>query len=236
MSTNFRDSCKNCNVGSPASPLPHGHPYRGSPRTPQVPPVRQSGMLGSSAYGARSRSTILDCPMLSPTSSTTGRASTRRLRYIAATIGRAERHPVAVRDHLRLGAWPPTPPPRRSRLLHAREHWRVGFEKGLRLPLASPEQAAAHSVYAARARHDREAARSVIRRHCRSGRRTNCTRSRNGFELSEIVINTWTFDPEARRHSYALLASKLRLRGSAAAHDHRSFGALAVAGTRIARR
>ena len=37
------------------------------------------------------------------------------------------------------------------------------------------------------------------------------------LQLSEIVINTWTFDPEARRHSYALLASKFALRGSAAA-------------------
>jgi alkanesulfonate monooxygenase SsuD/methylene tetrahydromethanopterin reductase-like flavin-dependent oxidoreductase (luciferase family) len=25
-------------------------------------------------------------------------------------------------------------------------------------------------------------------------------------ELDEIVINTWTFEPQARRHSYALLA------------------------------
>lgn len=33
------------------------------------------------------------------------------------------------------------------------------------------------------------------------------------LELSEIVVNTWTFDPEARRHSYALLAAELKLRG-----------------------
>jgi alkanesulfonate monooxygenase SsuD/methylene tetrahydromethanopterin reductase-like flavin-dependent oxidoreductase (luciferase family) len=25
------------------------------------------------------------------------------------------------------------------------------------------------------------------------------------LELDEIVVNTWTFDPQARRHSYALL-------------------------------
>jgi alkanesulfonate monooxygenase SsuD/methylene tetrahydromethanopterin reductase-like flavin-dependent oxidoreductase (luciferase family) len=31
------------------------------------------------------------------------------------------------------------------------------------------------------------------------------------LELEEIVINTWTFDPAVRRHSYALLAQALGL-------------------------
>jgi alkanesulfonate monooxygenase SsuD/methylene tetrahydromethanopterin reductase-like flavin-dependent oxidoreductase (luciferase family) len=26
------------------------------------------------------------------------------------------------------------------------------------------------------------------------------------LDLEEMVVNTWTFDPQARRHSYALLA------------------------------
>jgi len=34
-------------------------------------------------------------------------------------------------------------------------------------------------------------------------------------QLGEIVINTWTFDPEARRHSYAILAAALGVRGAA---------------------
>jgi len=35
------------------------------------------------------------------------------------------------------------------------------------------------------------------------------------LQLGEIVINTWTFDPEARRHSYAILAAALGVRGAA---------------------
>ena len=31
------------------------------------------------------------------------------------------------------------------------------------------------------------------------------------FELEEIVINTWTFDPAVRVHSYALLAKAFGL-------------------------
>jgi hypothetical protein len=34
--------------------------------------------------------------------------------------------------------------------------------------------------------------------------------------LDEIVINTWTFDPQARRHSYSLLANALGLTSFAA--------------------
>jgi alkanesulfonate monooxygenase SsuD/methylene tetrahydromethanopterin reductase-like flavin-dependent oxidoreductase (luciferase family) len=33
--------------------------------------------------------------------------------------------------------------------------------------------------------------------------------------LEEIVINTWTFDPQARRHSYALLAEAFGLSSTA---------------------
>jgi hypothetical protein len=36
------------------------------------------------------------------------------------------------------------------------------------------------------------------------------------LELEEIVINTWTFDPQARRHSYALLAESFGLTPAAA--------------------
>ena len=34
------------------------------------------------------------------------------------------------------------------------------------------------------------------------------------LELEEIVINTWTFDPAARRRSYELLARALGLTGA----------------------
>jgi len=33
------------------------------------------------------------------------------------------------------------------------------------------------------------------------------------FALDEIVINTWTHDPKARQHSYALIAAEFGLEG-----------------------
>jgi alkanesulfonate monooxygenase SsuD/methylene tetrahydromethanopterin reductase-like flavin-dependent oxidoreductase (luciferase family) len=100
------------------------------------------------------------------------------------------------------------------RLLTAREYWRIGFEKGLRMPLASPEQAAAYPyTQAERARLDTLRAAAFVGTAVQVADKLHALAER--LDLSEIVINTWTFDPEARRHSYALLAAAFDLRGGA---------------------
>ena len=90
------------------------------------------------------------------------------------------------------------------RLPMTREHWRVGFEKGLRTPLLSPEAAAAHPYT--------EAERSIIQR--RRERAIVGTADQVAskleelaalFGLDEIVINAWTHDPVARHRSYELI-------------------------------
>jgi alkanesulfonate monooxygenase SsuD/methylene tetrahydromethanopterin reductase-like flavin-dependent oxidoreductase (luciferase family) len=105
-------------------------------------------------------------------------------------------------------------PSEARRLLTAREYWRIGFEKGLRMPLASPEQAAAHPYTPAeRAMLDKLRAVALVGTAGHVADQLNELAER--LRLEEIVINTWTFDPEARRHSYALLATKFALPGSA---------------------
>jgi alkanesulfonate monooxygenase SsuD/methylene tetrahydromethanopterin reductase-like flavin-dependent oxidoreductase (luciferase family) len=87
----------------------------------------------------------------------------------------------------------------------SRDYWRAGFEKGLRLPLVSPEAALAHAytpaeqatIAASREKALVETAAQVADKLGTPARR---------LALEEIVINTWTFDPAVRRHSYALLA------------------------------
>jgi alkanesulfonate monooxygenase SsuD/methylene tetrahydromethanopterin reductase-like flavin-dependent oxidoreductase (luciferase family) len=92
------------------------------------------------------------------------------------------------------------------RLLMTREHWRVGFEKGLRTPLLSPEAAAAHPYS--------EAERAIIQRLREraivgtAGQVMAKLRELAAvFALDEIVVNTWTHDPAARHRSYELIAS-----------------------------
>ena len=97
-----------------------------------------------------------------------------------------------------------------QRLLMTREHWRIGFERGLRLPLVSPEEAAA-AVY-----DEADKARiAALRRRAMVGTGDEVAGRLRALgaqlELDEIVINTWTFDPAARRHSYTLLAKAFEL-------------------------
>jgi alkanesulfonate monooxygenase SsuD/methylene tetrahydromethanopterin reductase-like flavin-dependent oxidoreductase (luciferase family) len=85
-----------------------------------------------------------------------------------------------------------------------REYWRIGFEKGLRNALVSPAQAAAYPY------NEEERARiAALRGKAFVGTAAEVadklTALARGLELDEIVINTWTHDPQARRRSYELL-------------------------------
>jgi luciferase family oxidoreductase group 1 len=95
-------------------------------------------------------------------------------------------------------------------LLKTREYWRTGFEKGLRLPLQSPEWADAHQYSEAeRAMIDKLRAKALVGSAGQVADKLNALARQ--LELDEIVINTWTFDAAARRHSYELLADAFGL-------------------------
>jgi luciferase family oxidoreductase group 1 len=96
------------------------------------------------------------------------------------------------------------------RLLMTREYWRAGFEKGLRLPLESPETAAAYAYSEAeQAMIEKSRAAALVGNAAQVADKLRALARR--LELDEIVINTWTFDPLARRHSYSLLAAEFGL-------------------------
>ncbi|MEO6929483.1 MAG: LLM class flavin-dependent oxidoreductase, partial [Casimicrobiaceae bacterium] len=95
-------------------------------------------------------------------------------------------------------------------LLKTREQWRVGFEKGIRNSLVSPQEADAQAytaddmtrIQALRAKAFVGTADAVATRL-----RAEATR----LGLDELVIVTWTFDALARQHSYRLLAQAFGL-------------------------
>ena len=97
------------------------------------------------------------------------------------------------------------------RLATTREFWRAGFEKGIRLPLVSPDEAAAYPYDAterARIAAMRERAfvgtgEDVVARLDAEARR---------LQVDEIVVVTWTHDAAARRRSYELIAQAAGLR------------------------
>jgi luciferase family oxidoreductase group 1 len=165
--------------------LPADHPYRNIMAFPTGSTSPQLWILGSSAYGAQ-LAAHLGLPYAFAYFFSEGAGVDEALALYRRNYRPSERYPKPCAT-ICVWALAAETESEARRLFMTREYWRIGFEKGLRLPLASPEQAAALVGT--------------------GGQVADKLRALAGrLELEEIVINTWTFDPRARRHSYSLLA------------------------------
>jgi len=188
-------------------PLPPGHPFREIRAHPQGPTTPEIWILGSSDYGAQ-LAAHFGLPYAYAYFFTDGRGTEEALALYRRNFRPSSRHaqPTATICVWALAADTEV---EARRLLMTREHWRVGFEKGLRTPLLSPEAAASHPYT--------EAERSIIQRlreRAIVGTADQVASKLKElaalFGLDEIVINTWTYDPIARHRSYELIAQAIR--------------------------
>ena len=184
-------------------PLPEGHPFRPIHAHPMGPTSPEIWILGSSDYGAQ-LAAFLGYPYAYAYFFTDGRGTEEALALYRANYHPSARFPKPAAT-ICIWALAADTEAEARRLLMTREHWRVGFEKGLRTPLVSPEAAAAHPYT--------EAERATIQRLrekaiAGTGEQVAAKIRELGtrFGLDEIVVNTWTHDPAARRRSYELLA------------------------------
>jgi luciferase family oxidoreductase group 1 len=184
-------------------PLPPGHPFREIRAHPQGPTTPEIWILGSSDYGAQ-LAAHFGLPYAYAYFFTDGRGTEEALALYRRNFRSSARHaqPSATICVWALAA---DTEAEARHLLMTREHWRVGFEKGLRTPLLSPEAAAAHPYT--------EAERSIVQRlreRAIVGTADQVASKLKElaavFGLNEIVINTWTHDPAARHRSYELIA------------------------------
>jgi luciferase family oxidoreductase group 1 len=187
-------------------PLPPGHPFRDIRAHPQGPTTPQIWILGSSDYGAQ-LAAHFGLPYAFAYFFTDGRGTEEALALYRRSFRPSAHHdePLATICVWALAA---DTEAEARRLLMTREHWRVGFEQGLRTPLVSPEAAAAHPYT--------DAERSIIarlREKAIVGTADQVAAKLRGlataFALDEIVINTWTHDPAARHRSYELIAQAI---------------------------
>jgi luciferase family oxidoreductase group 1 len=175
---------------------------------PLGPHAPEIWILGSSDYGAQ-LAAHFGLPYAVAYFFTDGQGAEQALEIYRRTYRASERHP-APQATLCVWALAADTEAEARRLLTTREFWRVGFEQGRRQPLVSPAQAAAHSYTA------QEAARiDELRRKAFVGTAEQVAASLTALaqrlELSELVVNTWTFDPAARHRSYELLAGAFGL-------------------------
>ncbi|MEO8485713.1 MAG: LLM class flavin-dependent oxidoreductase [Betaproteobacteria bacterium] len=188
-------------------PLPDGHPYAAIAAHPQGPTSPEIWILGSSNYGAQ-LAAHLGLPYAFAYFFSDGAGVEEALAIYRRTYRPSERHPTPQAT-ICVWALAADTEGEARRLLATREFWRVHFERGLRPPLVSPEKAAAHSYDAAdRARIEELRRKAFVGTGVEVVARLRALASE--LALEEIVVNTWTFDPEARRRSYELLIAANR--------------------------
>lgn len=193
-------------------PLPAGHPHRGIMALPTGATSPELWILGSSAYGAQ-LAAYFGLPYAFAYFFSEGAGVEEALDLYRRNYRPSERYPNP-KATICVWALAADTESEARRLLMTREYWRTGFEKGLRMPLESPEQAAAYAyTEVERAMIEKLRAAALVGSAAQVSDKLYALARK--LELEEIVINTWTFDPQARRHSYALLAQAFGMTAAA---------------------
>lgn len=178
------------------------------PRGPQAPVV---WMLGSSDYGAR-LAAHLGLPYAFAYFFMDGQGAEEAVEAYRSLYQPSARHPT---PQVTLCVWALAADSDDEAAFQAlpRERWRIDRQRGVFGPLRPPEAIRDEGF-----RDDEAALAASLRRSAFVGRvdrvadrlRTLADR----FELDELVINTWSYDPAVRLHSMALLARAFELPGS----------------------
>jgi luciferase family oxidoreductase group 1 len=190
------------------TPLPQGHPYRSIMALPTSSTSPQLWILGSSGYGAQ-LAAHFGLPYAFAYFFTDGAGADEALDLYRRNFRPSERYPEP-RATVCVWALAADTEREAQRQAMSREFWRAGFEKGLRLPLVAPEVAQAHDYSAAeRTMIAAMREKALVGDPGQVAEKLQALARR--LVLEEIVINTWTFDPAVRRHSYALLARAFAL-------------------------
>ena len=190
-------------------PLDDGHPFAAISANPRGPTYPELWILGSSDYGAQ-LAAHFGLPYAYAYFFTEGRGTEEALALYRRNYRPSARHPVPQAT-ICVWALAADTEARARHLLKTREFWRVGFEKGLRKPLVTPEFADAYP-YTDSERATIDALRRKAIVGTGSAVAERLTQLAQHFALDEIVVVTWTHDPDARHRSYELLASAFHLR------------------------
>ena len=185
-------------------PLDDGHPFAAIKAHPTGPTSPEIWILGSSDYGAQ-LAAHFGLPYAFAYFFTEGRGVEEALALYRQKYRPSSRYPEP-RATICVWALAADTDAEARRLLRTREFWRVGFEKGLRQPLVTPEFAASYPYTDAE-----RATIEALRRKALVGTgdvvAARLRELAERLQLDELVVVSWTHDPAARHRSYELLAA-----------------------------
>ncbi len=193
------------------TPLPDDHPLRAISAHPTGSTAPEMWILGSSDYGARLAAQF-GLPYAFAYFFSDGRGVEEALRLYRSSFRPSVRHPSPAAT-ICVWALAADSEAEARELLHTREYWRVGFEKGVRNALLPPAAVATH-IYSEPERAIVEALRrkAIVGTGVQVAARLRELAQR--LALEELVIVTWTYDPAPRHRSFELLAREFGLAGS----------------------
>lgn len=188
--------------------LVDGHPFQPIKAHPLGPTSPHLWILGSSDYGARVAA-YFGLPYAYAYFFTEGRGTDEALALYRQNYQPSARYPEPIATICVWALAAETEAEARRQLM-TREFWRVGFEKGIRSPLITPEEAAAYPyTEQERATIEKLRRRAIVGTAAQVKARLEELAER--WQLDEIVIVTWTHDPTPRHRSYELIAEAFGL-------------------------
>jgi luciferase family oxidoreductase group 1 len=204
----FPEQVRDLQAWVTGAPLPAGHPFEKIKAHPLGSSSPDLWILGSSDYGARIAA-YFGLPYAYAYFFTEGRGTEEALNLYRQNYQPSPRYPEPIATICVWALAADTEAEARRQLM-TREFWRIGFEKGIRSPLITPEEAAAYP-YAEpeRATIEKLRHRAIVGTADQVAARLDELARR--WQLDEIVIVTWTHDPAVRHHSYDLLAREFHL-------------------------
>lgn len=180
-------------------------PHRGITAHPRGPHAPDVWVLGSSNYGAQ-LAAQMGLPYAYAYFFVDGQGVEDALGLYRSLYKPSERHP---KPEATVCVWALVAETGDEAMHHAlsRDRWRVDRGRGIFGPLQSPERVAARGFT-----DEEMQVIEPMRRKAYVGNPHQVADKLRALAdelaLDEIVINTWTFDPEVRRNSYSLLAKE----------------------------
>jgi luciferase family oxidoreductase group 1 len=191
------------------TPLPEGHPFSKVVAQPTGPTSPEMWILGSSDYGAQ-LAAYFGLPYAFAYFFSEGTGVEQALDLYRENYRPTEKNPKPVAT---ICVWALAADTEEDALFQfkSRERAMIDRKLGIRLPLTSPEEAAARTYSSA----EMAIAKKLHRKAIVGSSEQVAERLKElakALDLDELVVVTWTYDPAPRHRSYELLAQAFEMK------------------------